>query len=69
MNSKCNSHDHHNGECFEVEWKGAVEDRFEKSESLAHMSQDAQQEYIKQVNRENKIKVKERLIKEHQKPF
>lgn len=56
----CNNHDHTDqGVCLEVEWTGAAEERYEKSEAKAHMSQDAQQEYIKNVNRINRARVAE----------
>lgn len=64
-----NSHDHNpkTGECFLVEWKGAVEERerYEKREALTQEQIDRQRDEIKEINKINRAKV----VENHKAPF
>lgn len=66
----CNNHDHNSsGECLIVEWTGAAESRpgYEKAPNLKTPEQE--QEEIRQINANNKKRVKERLLKENVAPW
>lgn len=68
MKNQCDgNHDHTDkGECLVVEWVGtdAGKERYERSETKAHTEQDLQEE-IDLINKQNKIKIANNILKEN----